>query len=217
MTAQYTNTKKIRFRDDGFSIIELMAVLMISTVIFLGATIAVSTFLLKFQELQRISVLNREAFNCLQVIKHGVTVEIGGKTQFMGVTNANEAELSGNFIDGGGRTALILKPPVSHSDYSSHDEIKIYTSDGYVRYDQYVFGAEHTISRERYIFPKLVSSKNRIMEVTKLTFRNINPTANTLKVVKVELEARIEISRAEKGKRNYHTVRYETLMAIGKM
>lgn len=217
MTAQYTNTKKIRFRDDGFSLLELIAVLMISTVIFLGASIAVSTFLLKFQELQRISVLNREAFNCLQVIKHGVTVEIGGQTQFMGVINADEAELSGNFVDGGGRTALLLKPPVSHSEYSTHDEIKIFVSDGYVRYEQFVFGASGTTSDERYIFPKRVSNKNKIMEVTKLTFRNGNPIAQTLKVVKVELEARIEISRAEKGKRNYHTVRYETYMAIGKM
>lgn len=216
MTVDHNSTNKIRIKDNGFSMVELMAVLVISTVIFLGATLAISTFFLKFQELQRISVLNREAFNCMQVIKHGVTVGIGGKTQFMGVVNADEAELSGNYAEGG-RTALLLKPPTSHSEYSAHDEIKIFLADGHVRYEQYVFGSEGTSSRDRFIFPKRASGKNQIMEVTKLVFRNGNPDAKNMKIVKVELEARVEISRGDKAKRNYHTVRYETFMAIGKM
>ncbi|MFA7056492.1 MAG: prepilin-type N-terminal cleavage/methylation domain-containing protein [Candidatus Cloacimonadales bacterium] len=215
MTVDHS-TNKSRIKDSGYSMIELMAVLVISTIIFLGATLAISTFFLKFQELQRISVLNREAFNCMQVIKHGVTVGIGGKTQFMGVINADEAELTGNYVEGG-RTALLLKPPTSHSEYSAHDQIKIFLSEGHVRYEQYVFGSEGTTSRERYIFPKRVNTKNQIMEVTKLVFRNGNPTANNIKIVKVELEARVEISRTNKTTRNYHTVRYETFMAIGKM
>lgn len=216
MTVHKIKNKKIKLRDNGFTMIELVAVLTLTAVVFIGASIAISTFLLKFQELQRISVLNREAFNCMQVIKHGINVEVGTQTQFMGVINADEVELGGNYVEGG-RTSLFIKPPEGHSEYSVNDEIKIFLSDGYVRYDSYVYGSPNSSSKENYIFPKRTKSKNRLMEVTSLIFRNGNPLAENVKIVKVELEARVEISRNKNNNRNYHTVRYETFMAIGKM
>lgn len=216
--------KHLSVSDSGFTIIELVAVLVLSTVVMAGTYITISTFLLKFQQLQRISILNREAFECMQVLKHGITVEVANSTHFMGIVNADEAELSGNYSSGG-RSEIVLKPPSFHSLYSDNDYINIFLKDGYIGYKKNVYNSAYTPVKEQYIFPKNGNSRNQLIEVTNLIFSNadpypdINPDTgeSELKIIKVLLEARIEISRDKNNNSVWHNVNYETYMAIGKM
>ncbi|OQY37810.1 MAG: hypothetical protein B6226_04615 [Candidatus Cloacimonetes bacterium 4572_65] len=212
MKANNRKERKGTLNDKGFSLLELTAVLALFTIIFIGATLTISTFLIKFKELEKVSRLNAEAFNCIQVLKHGIHVQMPNEIQFMGIVNANDVELTGNYSNGG-RSAIILKPPANSGDFSVNDQIKFYFSDGYVRYDKIVYGSEGTGSRDNYIFPKFVRGRNQDIEVTKLVFYPGNPiSVDIIKIVKVELEARIEIIENK-----YHYVKYETYIGIGKM
>ena len=209
--------KKSLRKDHGYSIVELMAVVVLSTIVFIGAYIAISTFFLKFQQIQRISVLNREAYECKQILKNGITVEVYDDTHFMGITNCDSATLQGNYVGSGGRSEILLKPPSFHSLNSESDFIEISLNRGYVVYDKNVYGSSYTQTRDQYIFPKLKNNRHRLIEVTNLVFRNADPESLELKIVKVELEARIEISRDKDDNPEWYYVNYETLIAIGKM
>lgn len=216
--------KHLSLSDHGFTIIELVAVLVLSTVVMAGSYLTISTFLLKFQQLQRISSLNREAFECMQILKHGITVDVANTTHFMGIANADEANLSGNYSNGG-RSEISLKPPSFHSLYSENDYINIFAKDGYVGYKKNVYNSAYTPNKEQYIFPRNGNSRNQLMEVTKLVFNNADPVPDInpdsgmpeLKIIKVLLEARVEISRDDNNDPVWHNVSYETYMAIGKM
>lgn len=198
--------------DKGFTLIELVAVLTLISIVFIGATLTISTFLLKFGELQKKSRLQSEAFQCMQVLKHGIKVGMTNEVQLMGIVNANEVEFTGNY-QGGGRTGIILVPPGNSGDLSANDQIKFYLDDGYVRYTKIVYGSNSEPTRNNYIFPTKVSGRNQDIEVTKLLFSPGNPESTTIfKVVKVEIEARVEIVEDK-----YHYVNYETYITIGKV
>ncbi len=201
------------FNDKGFTLVELVSVLAIMTVVFVGATLTISTFLLKYQELQKVSRLQTEAFRAMQVLKHGIKVNMPTEVQLMGIGNANSIEFTGNYAEGIARTGIIIKPPANSGDLSVNDEIKFYLDDGFIRYTQNVYGSSTSSNRDNYIFPDKVKRKNQDIEVTKLLFSPGNPFATTVfKIVKVELEARVELFEDK-----YHYVNYETYMAIGKM
>lgn len=204
-------------KDHGYSIVELMAVVVLSSLVFIGAYIAISTFFLKFQQIQRISVLNREAYECMQILKNGVTVNVNNDMHFMGIANCDSATLQGNYVGSGGRSEIRLKPPSFHSLNSGADYIEISLNKGYVVYDKNIYSSTYTQTRDQYIFPKLKNNKNRLIEVTNLVFSNADPESLELKIIRVELEARIEISRDKNDNPVWYYVNYETLMAIGKM
>lgn len=200
------------FSNSGFALTELMATVLLTSIVFIGASLTLHAFFTKFSELQKISELNREAFRCIQVLKHGIKLEYEEKTQLLGIVNANEIELSGNYT-GAGRSGIIVYPPIENDLSATANTVEYYYSNGYVRYRTQVLGAMNSSSSSNYIFPSKTRKGKQDIEVTSLMFSHGDPEyIGDCKIVKVRLEARVKLSPSK-----YHYADYETYIAIGKM
>ncbi len=221
------NKRKI---DSGFTILELMATLTISTVVFLTAAIVLSTWGIRFQQLSRIAKLNEQAYNCMLTIKHGLAIEEdnGLKHQFIGIMNASSMGFAGNGVtyyssNGNyvsGYSGIKFKPPKNHSTFGENDEVYITLNQGYVTYNAEVYGINQNDSRNVRIFPEDVKNKNRNIYVESLVFAPIsdNYDPDDLEIVRVILKAKVylseEIDDMFGAYPNPYSVEYETFIAI---
>lgn len=224
--------KPKRKLDGGFSILELVAVLTISTIIFAAIYVVLSMWSLRFQQLSQIARLQDEAYDCMMKIKHGLVIKQDNNPsrQFLGLLNANSLAVSGNSVTyqtmGGGYvsgyTGLTFKPPRNHPTQSNNDEIKISLNNRSVMYDGLVFGIDSNQSRNVPLFPDEHSARTGKMFVEDLVFAVtddiINHDEQDLKVVRVILKAGIKLSD---GPRDIfqpypdpYFVEYETIIAI---
>lgn len=227
-----THTIKTKRKlDSGFTIIELMAVLTISTIIFVAIYIVLSMWSLRFQQLSQIARLNNEAYDCIMSIKHGSVLKQDNNTsrQFIGLLNANSMSLYGNSITfqtmaGGyvsGYTGIKFKPPMNHTTQGLWDEVKITRNGDRVMYDGVIYGIDSGESSNFQIFPREYNSKNNDMFVEDLVFTTVGEldvNEDDLRVVRVVLKAGIKLSEGNldifQPYPNPYYVEYETIIAI---
>jgi len=185
----------------GFTITELVAVIAVSGVLMTAATVGFSAFFSKFNDLSKTMELQRDAFNGLQKIKNGIKIGSGTAMKFQGIATADSVKLEGYNLNMASK--IILYPPKSDISHIN-DNIVIYKMGSYIRYT-YQDGPFQP-SAPLYLFPDY-KRKNDI-EVTKLSFSPVN-TGNSVKVVNVEMEARVKLRN-----KVYKYVSYKTRMAL---
>lgn len=210
---------KILRTQAGFTITELMAVIVISGFLMTVAATGFGTFFSKFDEMNKTMELQRDAFNCLQTIKNGIPIGSGTSLQFQGIATADSVVFSGtNTLTTNAANSITLYPPLTDQDHLS-DYVKIfYDGTRYIR-AQYAYG-QQTTPAPLYLFPKNDrDTKLTETKVTKLLFSKYNNDGPVTKVVKVELEAqklvRIAFDYVSWKKiKIYKKVSYTTLMAV---
>jgi prepilin-type N-terminal cleavage/methylation domain-containing protein len=223
------NRRKV---DSGFTLLELLATIAISTLVFLTAAIVLSMWGIRFQQLSRIAKLHDQAYDCIQTIKHGkiITEDSGIKSQFIGVINASSMSAYGNSITYysqsgeyvSGFSGLKFKPPTNHSAFGTNDEVTISLRQGFVTLNADVYGLSDNASHNVKLFPEDVKSKNRNIYVESLVFAPLSNSADPddLEIVRVILKAKIELSDGNSelysAYPNPYTVEYETFIAIDK-
>jgi len=219
--------------DSGFSILELVAVMVISTIIFSATYFVLSSFAVRFEQLSKIARLNEEAYDCIMTIKHGLAVEEdqGGAFQFLGLTNANRMSLIGNseqvqlgtgqYISG--TTGVFFKPPKNSEVYSVRDSITISLNNrGFVEYDANAHGIDNYLASNVRIFPKLDDSDMKVEDLLFSPVTDIYNLANVsdtnIDIVRVYLKASIDLGNSSGGLfmpyENPYFVEYETFIAI---
>jgi len=185
----------------GFTITEVMAVIAISGFLMAVAATGFSAFFSKFDDMNKRTELQRDAFNCMQAIKNGIPIGSGTNLKFQGIATADSVVFYG--LSGQASSNIILYPPAS--DYThQNDFVRIYYDGKYVR-ATYLNGSIQPPS-PLYLFPK--PTRGNVMEVTKLRFSKVNP-GGVAKVILVELEARVKLRKDV-----YQKVSYSTKMAL---
>jgi prepilin-type N-terminal cleavage/methylation domain-containing protein len=198
---------KIRKSQAGFTLIEIVAAIAITGILFAAAATVFSAFFSKYEEFSGVSDLEKQAYDCLQRgIKYGLIMnESGGGKTWYGVANADSV----NFIYGGpaGADGIRLYTQAQSIEHQG-DWVQIWWDRrGAVR-GSYLHGTLSP-SSPIYIFPK--PTRNNKITVTNLRFSQIN-SSNPAKVIQVDLSAAVEIRRNV-----FRYVHYSTKMAINKM
>jgi prepilin-type N-terminal cleavage/methylation domain-containing protein len=193
------------FNQAGFTITELMVVIVISGFLMAVAAVGFSTFFAKFEELNQVSELQKGAFDCLMQIQGGIPMGQGQSFKKAGVNNMKTVTFVGSSAFATSSTSIILSPNFSSPEHIN-DYIRIFHDGKYVR-ATYLDGSLQP-SAPLYLFPK--PSRNNKIEVTKLMFSKAN-NSEIAKVVKVELEARLKL-----GNNKYRYIKYTTRMAVDK-
>jgi len=192
----YTN------RENGFTQIELIVVILISGLLILSAATAFSIFFPKYEELSKVSELQKGAFQALQTIKYGAKVGKNRDYIFLGVMNS----ASMTFTNGSNSQSNGIKLKPGFSGLSHQNDFVSYTLvDKHIRMS-YLYGQMSPASPE-YIFPEK-TKKNSDTEVTKLLFTKLN-SGSDIQLIRVLLEARVKLS-----KNKYRYVSYSTIMGL---
>lgn len=204
-------------RNDGFTLIELIVVLVLSTLLIMVSAVGISTFFKRFKVITDFIALQTDAMACLQTIRNGYA--FGGGEEFYGVANARQLTITGNTNVGGVGSGIHILPPTS-KDYQSSDWVEYYLDHGVIKMNYIYNGIQ--VDTPQYIFPprELVDK----IQVTRFAVSDANATGAILPVesfapediptlLKVELEARVLVRKNERPKPNeYKTISYSTYM-----
>lgn len=187
----------------GFTITEIMVVIVISGFLMAVAATGFAAFFSKFDEMNKRTELQRDAFNCMQKIKNGIPIGSGANLKFQGIATADSVVFQG--VSGFASSSIILYPPASDI-YHQNDFIRIWWDGRYVR-ATYLDGSIQPPA-PLYLFPK--PSRGNVTKVTKLRFSKGTPVGVPAKVILVELEAEVELRKDAPPQK----VSYSTRMAL---
>jgi len=208
--------QKILKSNRGITLIELITVLVISTILIMASGMAISVFFRRYKEINAYMDLQKEAMKCLNVIKNGYPMREG--EDFYGVANANEIEITGSSQAWNEGTGIKIIPPFSQT-YQSGDMVHFYLDHGVIKV-KYSYKGTQTSSAQ-YLFP--TRDMQNTMEVTRFSVSNANAEGELLPlqlvrqdgliILKIVLEARVLIKDAKLPRnRVYKTVSYSTYM-----
>lgn len=205
--------KRMVFSPKGFTLIEMLVVLIISTLLIVISAIGLSVFFRKYQELNAFIELEKDTAEFLNYLENGYYVGSGSNIQFNGVASARELILEGSSF-GQEASGIRIIPPLS--DKHPNDFIRYYLQGGVIRFDYQHMGVGATSIG--YLFPK----RNQMDKIKVLSFKVSDANANNaifvyernekICVINVEIEARIEVTED-----NYRTVNFKTTMAMKNM
>ncbi|MCB5271454.1 MAG: type II secretion system GspH family protein [Candidatus Cloacimonetes bacterium] len=202
-------------RNDGLSLIELIAVLAMSTILILISAVGVSVFYKRYKITSDFIALQTEAMNCLQTIRNGYGFNRG--EEFYGVANAKELEIIGTVWGVG--TGVRITPPSSKPQQRS-DWVSFYLEDGVIRMDYMYNGIG--LNSPKYIFPAR-EDRDKI-QVTRFVVSDGNSQGDILSLdtfqpkdlpilLRVELDARVVIRKGVRpAPDEYKTISYSTYM-----
>lgn len=191
--------KNILTRQRGVTLIEILVVIIISSMLIVIAALGIGAFFRKYKELSAWSVLQQEGLDCLNTIKNGIGVGNVPDVEYYGVINALKLQLTNTTTT----TAQGLKiTPPTEAGLETPDYAHFYFYDGAIRC-RYVHHGIQAAS-PLYIFPKQESLGK--IKVEKFQVTKVNPENDVL-AVRVELKARIETRKDE-----YKYINYKTIM-----
>lgn len=192
---------KIVKQQQGFTVIELMSVLAISTILILVSAVGLSAFFTKNRELNTWVAIQKDALNCLNTIKIGVPVGNDRETSFYGVANAKRLELTGNSSSTDPAEGVICYPPIANISQAS-DRANYYFDGRAVRVN-YVYKG-YSPPTPQYLFPE--EGKLDDYEVTSFKIFKENP-GEEIYLISVELSARVMIRSGV-----YKSLTFKTIM-----
>lgn len=201
-------TKKLLSNQQGFTLIEVISVLVISTLLILVAAVGLSVFFGKYQELNAYVELQKDAVEFLNYLKNGYNVGSGSSIQFNGITNATAMEITGRTEDAGKGNGIKLTPP--RREEFPNDFIHFYLYEGVIRANYMYNGVQ--VNTPAYIFPKRAMRDKVKIESFKIgdanAYNAIFPYKPTEKlcVVTVELKAKVIINKNTTRRVNFKTV-----------
>jgi prepilin-type N-terminal cleavage/methylation domain-containing protein len=212
----YRNTKAFGIvnSNKGFSLIELISVVLISSMLIVIAGVGLSVFFAKYQEINAFVELQKDGMEFLNYLKNGYNVGSGAYIQFNGVTSARALEITGRSDEPGKGTGLKITPPLKEE--FPNDFIHYYLSNGVIRANYMYNGVQ--VNQPIFLFPKRGEQGRVTIESFKVSDANaynevfISKLNEPVCVVNVELKARVETA-----KKKYRYVHYKTTMAMKNM
>ena len=114
---------KILKKNDGVTLIELITVLVISTILIMISAVGVSAFYKRFKIVSDYITLQTEGMACLQTIRNGYGFDRGD--QFYGVANARQLKIIGSTDSWGAGSGIHILPPTA-KDYQKNDWVSFY-------------------------------------------------------------------------------------------
>lgn len=198
----------------GFTLVEMISVLVISTLLIVVAGVGLSVFFGKYQELNAYVELQKDATEFLSYIKNGYAVGAGNNIQFNGVVNARGLEITGRTNEAGKGNGIKIIPPL-REEYPN-DFMHFYLREGVIRADYMFNGVQ--VNTPAYIFPKR-ALKDKV-KITEFKIGDANAynalflykPDEKLCVVTVELKAKVEITP-----KKFRNVSFSTVMAMKNM
>jgi prepilin-type N-terminal cleavage/methylation domain-containing protein len=192
---------KILKNERGFTIIELISVLAISTILILISAVGLNAFFVKNRELNTWVSIQKDAMNCLNTMKVGTPVGTQTETSFYGVINAEELELIGAASANDPAEGVICHQPQA-SLIQASDRSHFYFDGQAVRVN-YVYKG-YSPPTAAYLFPERGQLDE--YEVLQFAIWQANP-GEEVELIKVVLEARVKIREGY-----YKTLKYSTIM-----
>lgn len=190
----------ILIRQRGITLIEVMVVVVISSILILISGVGISAFFRKYKELSAWSSLQQQGLDCLNVIKNGVPVGSGDNMEYYGVTNALKLNVTGSATSSVGNGIKVTPP--TQQGLETPDFAHFYIYDQAVRCTYVHHGIQN--ASPLYIFPK--QSDTEKIKVNKFEVRKLNQEDDVL-AVQITLQAQIETRKNE-----YRTIKYVTKM-----
>ncbi|MDD3235152.1 MAG: prepilin-type N-terminal cleavage/methylation domain-containing protein [Candidatus Cloacimonetes bacterium] len=198
----------------GFTLIELITVMIISTLLIVIAGVGLSVFFAKYQEINAYVELQKDAMEFLNYLKNGYNVGSGNRIQFNGIVNAKAIELTGRTYETGKYSGIKILPPLKEE--FPHDFMHFYLQDKVIRVNYMFDGVQ--VNVPGYVFPKRSQIGNVVIESFKISDANaynvlfVDNGKEPLCVVNVELKAKVKTS-----KNKFRYVHFNTVMATKNM
>jgi len=106
----------------GVSLVELIAAIPLTILVFVILTMAVSSFVTTYKETRLYLQLQDELYNMVDLIRHGyIDKNIEASEGLIGLMTANRVEISG------GRNMMTLRPVIiAEGLFTSPQEIKLF-------------------------------------------------------------------------------------------
>lgn len=188
----------------GLSLAEVLAGMVVSTILIGLAAIAIITFYTKFRELSYFADLQQQAFDAVETVKYGYPIAEQTGYIFSGVANAKSLTLDAISGGWGSFSGITCIPDRSRPGHSN-DYVRYYWDrNAQALRMQALYGIRFYSEQ---IFPKPGDDKIRVTH-----FNLTSPTGPVNpRVVKLELTAEIIISEE-----NTKEVSYTTTIAIGR-
>lgn len=200
--------------NNGFTLIEVISVLLISSMLIVIAGVGLSVFFSKYQEINAYVQLQAEAMEFLNYLKYGYAVGSGNFTQFNGIASARALEITGRSDEAGKGNGIRITPPAREE--FPNDFMHFYLHEGVVRANYMYNGVQ--VNYPLYIFPKRAEQDRITIEEFKIGDANENNALFQYKIdeplciVNVELRAKVKTA-----KDRYKTVHFKTTMAMKNM
>jgi len=212
--------KKILRNQKGISLIEMLAGLPLAAVVFTIFGIALSHFIITYQETQLYTQLQEDLFNAIETMRYGYALEgVTDDEGLIGLMTAQKVEFSTS------RTDMTIKPIVVDPIYDYRSVFSINDDDQ--------LEVRSTYGVKSFRTPKLVfPSTSTKMIGNEPQFKILNPRniwtvlktdieGNAL-LLKIELEAQVRFREKQRGqssaediRRNTRKIRYETSVFLG--
>ncbi|MCK9556904.1 MAG: prepilin-type N-terminal cleavage/methylation domain-containing protein [Candidatus Cloacimonetes bacterium] len=219
--------------EKGSTLIELIVVIIISTVLIMVSAIGIVTFFRSYSRIKKNIDLQQGVMECMHLLRHGLLMPAKNEnlitlleynptsTEYWGISTARKIQISNVNTTYGYGTTLRITPPISTAQ-QRNDYLEYYLREGAIR-AQYSYNGTQ-VSVPLYIFPKEADVDN--IEVTRFEIYDANkpnlagayyaPTSDKREVpiVRVVIEARMLLRDAPLPRdREYETVVYETYIA----
>jgi len=204
-------------KNNGITLIELITVLVISTVLILVSALGVSVFYRRYKIVSDFTELQAQGMACLQTIRNGYGFNRG--EEFYGVANARRLEITGGSDQWGSGSGIKILPPAAR-DYQANDWVEFYLDGTAIRMNYVYNGIQ--VDTPQYIFPK--RDEQDKIQVTRFQVSDANAGSAILPVdsldeasrpalLLVELDARVKIRDGVHPEPNeYKTISYSTYM-----
>lgn len=206
---------KILKRNDGVSLIELITVMVISTILIVVSALGVSAFYKKYKVITDYVALQTDAMACLQTIRNGYGFNRG--ENFYGVANAKKVQIINQTYGVG--SGIRITPPADRAQLETN-WVTFYLDEGVVRMNYFYNGVQ--VDSPRYIFPAR-EDKDRI-KVTRFDVRDANldgailpldsfDAADIPAILQITLDARVKIRDGiHPAPDEYKSISYTTYM-----
>lgn len=198
----------------GFTLVEIISVLVISTLLIVIAGVGLSVFFGSYQELNAYVELQKDTMEFLNYLKNGYNVGSGSFIQFNGIASAMALEITGRSDESGKGNGIKIRPP-AREEYPN-DFMHFYLQDGIIRAD-YMFNGTQ-VNSPVFLFPKRALADKVTIETFKIGDANANNAIFAAKenealcVVNVEIKATVQTSEDK-----FRTVIFKTVMAMKNM
>lgn len=188
----------------GFTITEVLAAIVVSTILIAMAAVAIITFYTKYSELSAFARLQQDAFDAVETVKYGYPFDLEHDYTFMGIANARRVTLETAGAQHGIHTGIMCYP-VDEQTGGTHDYVRyFYDRDARAIRVQSLQGIRFYQDQ---IFPKRGDPH---MEVTNFELTSLTGEENP-RVINLKLKARVNISEDR-----WRYVTYETQIALGR-
>lgn len=204
---------KILRSERGASLIELISIIVVTSVIIIAAMVGVVAFYKSYRRISDFVAIQQEAMEMLVTMQNGIDAEGGEDANFMGIANAKSMRIINysSFLNKGDGVELV---PPKFTPSEQNDTMQFFKEgdviNAYWTYKGRSVGPYRLFPSEQY---------EDIVEI--VDFYVSDPTRGdmffsdrNLGIVEVNIEARVRLNdHPRPSQREYRSIHFKTLMA----